>query len=82
MSYRYTCSSSKVTYYGKIFRYFYTRAAEHMTIYCSVIAINSDDFSILATDSNKLKLLLRGILLRKRGKQNDKIVSVGNLRLT
>ena len=26
---RYTCSNCKVTYYGKIFRNFYTRAAEH-----------------------------------------------------
>ena len=30
--YRYTCSNCKVTYYGKTFRYFYTRAAEHMRI--------------------------------------------------
>ena len=30
--YRYTCSNCKVTYYGKTFRLFYTRAAEHMGI--------------------------------------------------
>ena len=29
---RYTCSNCKVTYYGKTFRHFYTRAAEHMGI--------------------------------------------------
>ena len=30
--YRYTCSNCKVTYYGKTFRHFYTKAAEHMGI--------------------------------------------------
>ena len=30
--YRYTCSNYKVTYYGRTFRHFYTRAAEHMGI--------------------------------------------------
>ena len=30
--YRYTCSNCKVTYYGKTFRHFYIRAAEHMEI--------------------------------------------------
>ena len=30
--YRYTCSNCKVTYYGKTFRHFYTRATEHMGI--------------------------------------------------
>ena len=30
--YRYTCSNCKVTYYGKTFPHFYTRAAEHMGI--------------------------------------------------
>ena len=30
--YRYTCSNCKVTYYGKTFGHFYTRAAEHMRI--------------------------------------------------
>ena len=29
---RYTCSNCKVTYYGKTFCHFYTRAAEHMGI--------------------------------------------------
>ena len=77
--YRYTCSNCKVTYYGKTFRHFYTRAAEHMGIsnltgkrlknvkqsaifdhllQCNC-TINFDDFSILATDCNKFKLLLR-----------------------
>ena len=28
--YRYTCSNCKVIYYGKTFRYFFTRASEHM----------------------------------------------------
>ena len=86
--YRYTCSNCKVTYYGKTFRHFYTRAAEHMGIsnltgkrlknvkqsaisdhllQCNC-AINFDDFSILATDCNKFKLLLRESLLIKRDK--------------
>ena len=86
--YRYTCSNCKVTYYGKTFHHFYTRAAEHMGIsnptgkrlknvkqsaisdhllQCSR-TINFDDFSILATDSNKSKLLLRESLLIKRDK--------------
>ena len=30
--YRYTCSNCKLTYYGKTFRHFYTRAAEYMGI--------------------------------------------------
>ena len=86
--YCYTCSNCKVTYYGKTFRYFYTRAAEHMGIsdltgkglknvkqfaiydhllQCNCV-INFDDFSTLATDCNKLKLLLRQSLLIKRDK--------------
>ena len=31
--YRYMCSNCKVTYNGKTFRHFYTRAAEHMGIF-------------------------------------------------
>ena len=30
--YRYTCSNCNVTYYGKSYRHFFTRAAEHMGI--------------------------------------------------
>ena len=30
--YRYTCSNCKITYYGKTFHHFYTRAAKHMGI--------------------------------------------------
>ena len=30
--YRYMCSNDKVTYYGKTYRHFFTRAAEHMGI--------------------------------------------------
>ena len=30
--YRYTCSNWNVTYYGKSYRHFFTRAAEHMRI--------------------------------------------------
>ena len=30
--YRYLCSSYNVTYYGKTYRHFFTRAAEHMGI--------------------------------------------------
>ena len=30
--YRYTCSNCKVTYYGKTYRHFFTRAVEHMGI--------------------------------------------------
>ena len=86
--YRYTCSNGKVTYYGKSFRQFYTRAAEHMGIskltgkrlkivmqsaisdhllQCNC-TINFDDFDILATESNKFKLLVRESLLIKRDK--------------
>ena len=86
--YRCTCSNCKVTYYGKTFRHFYTRAAEHMgisnltgkrlkTVMQSAISdhllqcnctINFDDFDILATESNKFKLLLRESLLIKHDK--------------
>ena len=31
--YRYTCSNCNVTYYGKTYRHFFTRAAGHMTIF-------------------------------------------------
>ena len=30
--YRYTCSNYKVTYYGKTYRHFFSRSAEHMGI--------------------------------------------------
>ena len=30
--YRYMCSNCKVTYYGKTYHHFFTRAAEHMGI--------------------------------------------------
>ena len=30
--YRYTCSNCNVTYYGKTYRHFFTRAAEHMGV--------------------------------------------------
>ena len=86
--YRNTCSNCKVTYYGKTFRHFYTKAAEHMgisnitgkrlkTVMQSAISdhllqcnctINFDDFDILATESNRFKLLLRESLLIKRDK--------------
>ena len=77
--YRYTCSNCKVTYYGKTFRHFYTRAAEHMGIsnltgkrlknvkqsaisdhllQCNCV-MKFDDFSILATNCNGFKLLLK-----------------------
>ena len=81
-------SNCKVAYYGKTFRHFYTRAAEHMrisnltgkrlkSVMQSAISdhllqcnctINFDDFDILATESNKFKLLLRESLLIKRDK--------------
>ena len=32
ISYRYTCSNYKITYYGNTFRHVYTRVAEHMGI--------------------------------------------------
>ena len=80
--YRYTCSNVKVTYHGKTFRHFYTRISnltgkclknlkqsaisDHL-LQCNC-AINFDDFSILATDCNKFKLLLRENLLIKRDK--------------
>ena len=89
--YCYTCSNCKVTYYGKTFCHFYTRAAEHMgspilqentskTLHslqylttllqfnCVNSFINFDDFSILAKDCNKFKLLLRESLLIKSDK--------------
>ena len=86
--YLYTCSNCKVTYYGKTFRHFYTRVAEHMGIsnltgkrlkkvLQSAISdhplqcnstIDFDDFDILATESNKFKLLLRECFLIKRDK--------------
>ena len=86
--YYYTFSNCKVTYYGKTFRYFYTRTVEHMgisnltgkclkNIKQSAISdhllqcnctISFDDFSILATDWNKFKLLLRVSFLIKRDK--------------
>ena len=92
------CSNCKVTYYGKTFPHFYTRAAEHRIsnltgkrfknvkqsaipdhlLQCNC-TINFDDFSILATDCNKFKLLLRESLLIKRDKQDNKIVSIGTL---
>ena len=106
--YRHTCSNCKVTYYGKTFCHFYTRAVVHMGIsnltgkhlknvkqsaisdhllQCNC-TINFDDFSILATDSNKFKLLLRESLLIKRDKpilnrtfKIRLIVSVGTLWL-
>ena len=86
--YRYTCSNCKVTFYGKTFRHFYTRAVEQMrisnlagrhlknvkqsTISDHLLqyncAISFGDFSILTTDCNKLKLLLRESLLIKLDK--------------
>ena len=30
MTYCYMCSNCKVTYYGKTFRHFYTRVAQHI----------------------------------------------------
>ena len=85
---RYTWSNSKVTYYGKNFRYFYIRATKHMGI-CNLTekrltnvkqfaisdhlvqcncAINFDVISILATDCNKFKSLLKESLLIKHEK--------------
>ena len=86
--YRYTCSNCMVTIYGKTFRHFYTRVAEHMGIFNLIgkrlknvkqsaisdhllqynYAINFKDFSILATNCNKFKLLLRETLLVKHDK--------------
>ena len=86
--YRYTCSNCKVTYYGKTFRYFFTRAFEHIgtsnlagkriknakelaisehLLQCDSPII-SYDFDILASDSNKFKLLIKESLLIKCGK--------------
>ena len=84
--YRYTCNKRKVTYYGKTFRHFFTRASEHMgtsnltrkriknakesaisdhLLQCDS-PITFDDFDILASDSNKFKLLIKESLLIKR----------------
>ena len=86
--YRYTCSNCNVTYYGKSYRYFFTRAAEHMGIsnltekrvknmkesavsdhhlHCDYV-ISFDDFDVLATDTNKFRLLVKESLLIKRDK--------------
>ena len=82
--YRYMWSNCKVTYYGKTYRQFFTRAAEQMGISnltgkrlkcvkksavsdhlfecnCSI-----DHFDILASDSNKFRLLNKESLLIKR----------------
>ena len=83
--YRYMCSNCKVTYYGKTYHHFFTRAAEHMGIFnltrkrlqCvkqSVIpdhllecncSINFDHFDILASDTNRFRLLIKENLLIK-----------------
>ena len=75
-----------VTYYGKTYRHFFTRAAEHMGISnltgkrlkcvkqsavsdhlleCNC-SIDFDHFAILASDANKLRLLIKESLLIKR----------------
>ena len=82
--YRYTCSNCNVTYYGKTFHHFYTRAAEQVGIsnltgkrlkdvmQSAILqcncTINFDVFDILAAESNKFKLLLRESLLIKNDK--------------
>ena len=84
--YRYMCSNCKVTYYGKTYRHFFTRAAEHMGISnltgkrlkcvkqsavsdhlleCNC-SIDFDHFDILASDTNRFRLLVKESLLSKR----------------
>ena len=72
--YRYMCSNCKVTYYGKTYRHFFTRAAEQ-TIKQSAVSdhllecncsIDFDHFDILASDANKFRLLIKESLLIKR----------------
>ena len=84
--YRYMCSNCKVTYYGKTYCHFFTRAAEHMGISdltgkrlkcvkqsavfdhlleCNC-SIDFDHFNILATDTNRFRLLIKESLLIKR----------------
>ena len=76
--YRYMCSNCKVTYYGKTYRHFFTRAAEHMGISnltgkrlsvhlleCNC-SIDFDHFDILASDANRFRLLIKESLLIKR----------------
>ena len=79
-------SNCKVTYYGKAYRYFFTRAEEHMGISnltgkrlkcvkqsavsahlleCNC-SIDFDHFDILASDTNKFRLLIKESLLIKR----------------
>ena len=86
--YRYTSSNCKVTYYGKTFRQFFTRASGQMRtsnitgkriknakesaisdhlLQCDS-PITFDDFDILASNSNKFKLLIKESLLIKRDK--------------
>ena len=86
--YRYTCSNCNVTYYGKTYRHFFTRAAEHMGISNltgkrvknvkeSAISdhllqcdckIDFNDFDILASDTNRIRLLIKESLFIKRDK--------------
>ena len=86
--YCYTCSNCQVTYYGKTFQHFFTRASEHMgtsnlmgkhiknaketTISDNLLQCDSpitfDDFDILASNSNKFKLLIKESLLIKHDK--------------
>ena len=75
--YRYTCSNCKVTRAAEPMRISNLTGQRLKNVKQSAIsdhllqfncAINFDDFSVLATDCNKFKLLLRESLLLKRDK--------------
>ena len=81
LPYRYTCSNCNVTYYGKTYRHFFTRAAEHMgisnltgkrlkNIKDSAVSDHllqcNCAIDILATDVSRFNLLLKESLLIKR----------------
>ena len=69
---------------GKLLKNVKQSAVSDYLLHCNC-AINFDDVIILATDSNKFKLLLRESLFIKCEKpffkQDDKIISIGNLWL-
>ena len=84
--YRCMCSNCKVTYYGKTYRHFFTRALEHVGIsnltekrlkcvkqsavsdhlFKCNCSIDFDHFDILASDTNKFRLVIKESLFIKR----------------
>ena len=84
------CSNCKVTYYGKTYHHFFTRAAEHMGIsnltgkrLKSVKqSFDFDHLDIPASDANKFRLLIKESFLIKRDQpQLNKTVKSFPLKL-